>query len=84
MFNVRDQVIVKEATRRSGPVTREIKVGTIMAIGENEMTVSFPLPGGRFTKKVVSTIDCQEVTEVFKRNSVQINPIFRQIYKGAV
>jgi hypothetical protein len=84
MFNVKDQVVIRERTSRSGPVTNQIRVGTVMAVGESALTVSFPLPGGRFTKKAFPISQCEPVTEVFRRNSVQINPLFRQIYKGSV
>lgn len=82
MFNIKDQVVIRERTSRTGPVTNKIKVGTVMAVGKDTITVSLPLPGGRFEKKIVSASMCEPVTELFKRTSVQINPTFRQIYKG--
>lgn len=84
MFNIKDQVVIRERTSRTGPATNQIKVGTVMAIGEDTLTVSLPMPGGRFEKKIVPTDKCAPVTEVFKRTSVQINPVFRQIFKGMV
>lgn len=84
MFNIKDQVVIRERTSRTGPVTNTIKVGTVMAVGEDTITVSMPMPGGRFEKKIVSASSCEPVTELFKRTSVQINPAFRQIYKGMV
>ena len=84
MFNVKDQVVIRERTSRTGPVTNSIKVGTVMAIGEDTLTVSLPLPGSRFEKKIVPLSMCEPVTDIFKRTSVQINPAFRQIFKGMV
>lgn len=84
MFQVKEQVIVKQQTSVSGPVTKEIKVGTILAVGKDTVTVSFPKPGGHSVKREVLISDCAPVTEVFRRNSVQINPIHRQIYRGSV
>lgn len=86
MFHVKDQVVVKERTARSGPVTREIKVGSVMAVSDDgkTMTVSLPQPGGMTVRKVVETKNCEPVTDVFRRNSVQVNPAFRQLYKGPV
>lgn len=84
MFNVRDQVVIRERTGRSGPPTNEIKVGTVMAVGRDTLTVSLPRPGGLNERKEVAISQCSPVTEVFRRNSVQANPAFRQIYKGSV
>ena len=84
MFNVKDQVVIREKISRSGPVTNHVKVGTVMAVSQDDLLVSMPLPGGRFVKKSVPAAMCEPVSEVFRRNSVQVNPAFRQIYKGSV
>lgn len=85
MYQVQDQVVVKQSTGRSGPPTSEVKVGTVLAFGEDgDVIVSFPLPGGRTVKKVVSPQNCSPVNEIYKRTSVLVNPAFRQIYKGSV
>lgn len=85
MFSKGDQVVVKETVSRPGPrVTRSVKVGTVLAASDDAVTVSMPLPGGRSVKKVYPVADCSPVTEVFARNSVHVNPAFRQIYRGSV
>lgn len=86
MFNVRDQVIVKEQTRLSGPLTKEIKVASVMAVSQDGKTleVSIPRPGGMAMRKTVSAADCEPVSDAFRRSSVQINPAFRQLYMGPV
>ena len=86
MFNIKDQIIVRKRTSLAGPRTNEIKVGTVMAVSEDQktLTVSMPRPGGAVIRETVRVEDCSAVTEVYRRNSVQVNPAFRQLYKGPV
>jgi hypothetical protein len=86
MFKVKDEVVVRKRTSLTGPPTNEVKVGTVMAVSEDQkkLTVSLPRPGGMHIRETVPVENCSPVSEVFRRNSVQANPAFRQLYKGPV
>lgn len=80
-FKVSQQVVVSQKTRIGGPMTRELRVGTIQAFSPDgeSATVSMPAPGGRVTRMEVPVAQLQPVTDRFKRASVQFNPAFRNI-----
>lgn len=76
-FRVQQEVITRRQTNRSGPATSEVKVGTILALGEGTATVSFRSSTGVTEKKEVRLADLSPVTLAFKRQSIQFQPAFR-------
>jgi hypothetical protein len=78
-FKTGQQVVVKRRMVQNGPVTSQLRVGTIMAFGDNGRTVvvSYPMPGGGSMRQAVSVEQVEPVSARFKRASVQFNPAFR-------
>lgn len=76
-LKVRDEVIVRRSTNRSGPQTSEVRVGQILALGETTAKVSMKKAGGFSETKEVALNQLSPVTLAFKRSSVQFQPAFR-------
>ena len=76
-FKVQQEVVARRQTNRSGPVTNEIKVGTILALGDKTATVSFRTSTGGTEKREMRLSDLSQVTTAFKRQSIQFQPAFR-------
>jgi hypothetical protein len=76
-FKIKDQVVIYRPVGHSNN-TKEVIVGQIMAeAGTGKFVVSIPRPGGVIHRATVLASQLKPVTEVFRRNSVQINPAFR-------
>jgi hypothetical protein len=83
MFKVQDQVVVKIKTNRTGPLTKEVRVGQITAFAdEKTAVVSLPERDGRMVKKEIPLSQLQPVSNVYRRSAVQFDPTRRQIHVG--
>lgn len=78
-----DQVVFKKRMDRSGPMKREVMVGTVTAMAaDGKAILSVPRPGGRMMRATVSTDALSLVSDVYKRSAVQVNPGLRGILNG--
>lgn len=80
-----DQVVVRRKANRSGPPLTELKVGNVLCFSgaDNEMAeVSLPQPNGVNARVTVPTASLEPVKQTFGRDSVQIDPIRRQIVRS--
>lgn len=77
-YQIGQQVVVRRRVANH-PRTSEIRVGTILAFGEDSVAVSVPGPGGVLQKEMVGMNSIEPVSDRFKRASVQFNPAFRGI-----
>ncbi len=76
-FKVGDQAVIYRPVGFSSK-TKEVVVGKILAsAGEGKFVVAIPRPGGVSLRSTVNANQLKPVTDVFRRNSVQINPAFR-------
>lgn len=80
-FQVGEQVVVRKQVTRSGPVTKEVKVGQIAALSDSGKTATVTLPrnNGTTERKEIPTSQLQPVREAFGRSRVQMNSARRQI-----
>lgn len=77
-YKIGQQVVVSRGVRNHSR-TKEIRVGTILAFGQDSVDVSIPGPGGVIKRENVSLNNIEPVSERFRRASVQFNPAFRGI-----
>lgn len=77
-YKIGQQVVVSRGVRNHSR-TKEIRVGTILALGEDRAEVSIPGPGGTIKRESIDWNNIEPVTERFRRASVQWNPAFRGI-----
>lgn len=78
-LRVQQDVVIRRATSRSGPVTHEVIVGKIMSMGDITATVAIKQAGGIVQKREVRLSDLSPVTNQFKVSSIQFKPSFRHI-----
>jgi hypothetical protein len=76
-FKVNDDVLVRRQTNRSGPITSEVRIGTILALGESSATVLLKNGGGTTEKKEIHIKEISPVTLAMRRHSIQFQPAFR-------
>jgi len=68
MFRIQDQVMVKTKTNRTGPLTKEVRVGQITAFAdEHTAVVSMPERDGRMVKKTIPLDQLEPVQHVTHR-----------------
>jgi|SRR5580765_8328332 len=80
-LKVGDQVVVKKATRLSGPRTQEVMVGSIAAFSESgRAIVSLARPGGAILRTEVPVDQLIPVENVHKRAGIPVNPAFRKVF----
>ena len=77
-YKIGQQVVVRRRVMNHAR-TSEIRVGTILAVGDSSAEVSIPGPGGTIKRESVNLNNLEPVTDRFKRASVQFNPAFRSI-----
>lgn len=76
-FSIRQDVIIRRATNRSGPTTNEVMVGTILAMNGDTAKVSIMRAGGVTEQKDVKIKDLLPVTQGFKNQTIQLSPNHR-------
>ncbi len=78
-FKKGDQVVVRRSLGNGRLVSKELMVGTVTAFAEGNKSavVSIPRPGGRQLRSTVPVAQLSPVSEVYRRNRVQVNPAFR-------
>ncbi len=72
-----DQVVVRRNMGFGRLSTKEVMAGTVLSFKGKSAVVSIPRQGGRQLRTTVPINQLSPVSNVFKRNRVQINPAFR-------
>lgn len=78
-FKKGDQVVVRRTMGNNRLASKELMVGTVTAFADanRSAVVSIPRAGGRQLRTTVPVAQLSAVTEVYRRNRVQVNSALR-------